>query len=222
MHYSWTASPVGSFAALSMKLQLAITSGNNAAAHGISLDIFRWGGVARKSTDPSRVWADNALATCSFVRKLKVAKRVLQPSRTIGLSVFRRDGLRMNAAMTKVYAASDPQNIIIYDGRVGAALCLLVREYLTTKKLTHVPADLAFLWGPPQRGPAEMRNPSTTHYVFKSLNQYGVSDQQRAEAARRANRVLSSMMARLKVIKVSVALADIEKALFMIGYDVRC
>jgi hypothetical protein len=67
-----------------------------------------------------------------------------------------------------------------------------------------------------------MRNPSTTHYVFKSLNQYGVSDQQRAEAARRANRVLSSMMARLKVIKVSVALADIEKALFMIGYDVRC
>jgi hypothetical protein len=135
--------------------------------------------------------------------------------------MFQRGGLLMNAAMTKVYAASDPQNIIIYDGRVGAALCLLAREFLSARGDLSVPADLAFLWGPPQKRPALMRNPSTARYIFKSLNQHGINNQHRAETARSANRVLSAMLSALKAKGVLVPLTEVEKALFMIGYDVR-
>jgi hypothetical protein len=221
LHYSWTVSLVGSFTTLATALQLAIKTGNHTASKTVCLKIFQWGGVGRKPTDPSRVWLEGIAGAHNLVQRLRVARRVLHPLRIIRLSMFHRVGLLMNAAMTKVYAASDPQNIIIYDGRVGAALCLLVREFLSAKCYSEVPADLAFLWGPPQKGPTGMRNPSTEQYIFKSLNQYGVNDQQRAETARRANRVLSAMLANLKATGVVVPLPEVEKSLFMIGYDVR-
>jgi hypothetical protein len=66
-----------------------------------------------------------------------------------------------------------------------------------------------------------MRNPSTGAYVFRSFNQYGIGDRQRAETARRANLILAAMVGRLTAKGVVLQLADVEKALFMVGYDVR-
>lgn len=220
-HYSWTVNKIGGFPALAARLQMAMKSGSNAATKAACHDIFKWGGVARKAADRSTLWVAAAAGSYRLIANLKVAARVLQPTRTVGLSMFNRDGLLMNSAMTKVYAAVDPTNIMIYDGRVGAALCLLVRHYLDSKTIRIVPPDLAFLWGPPQDQPSVMRNPSAGPIVFKSLNQHGVGERERAETARRANLIVWAMIMELKKKGVVVQLESVEKALFMIGYDVR-
>ncbi|MFN3792931.1 hypothetical protein [Massilia sp.] len=81
--------------------------------------------------------------------------------------------LWMNSATTKVYAAADPEGkTAIYDGRVGAALGMLVRQFLERQALAEVPAELAFRWGAPQSTKQEAlrtRDPSNEHYVFKKL-----------------------------------------------------
>ena len=220
-HYSWTTSKAGSFSTLASRLQMAIKSGCKATTKKVCLDIFEWGGVARKSNNASRVWLDAAGAANLLVPQLKQAVGVLQPSMTVGLAMFRRDGLLMNSAMTKVYAAADPQHIVIYDGRVGAALCLFVREFLRPTLLTSVPDDLAFLWGAAQGRDASKRDPSSARFSFKSLNHYGVGDRKRAETARRTNSILTAMVNRLRAKHVAVTLAGVEQALFMVGYDVR-
>jgi hypothetical protein len=83
------------------------------------------------------------------------------------------NGVRMNAGLTKYYALAC-DNVIIYDGRVGAALCLLVRYFLEGKGDSapqDVPGELAFRWGAQnaRRGRARPRDPSSTRYKFSPL-----------------------------------------------------
>ena len=122
----------------------------------------------------------------------------------------------MNSAMTKVYAAADnQQQVMMYDGRVGAAICLLAREFLRQLPLNYVPPPMAFFWGPPTSGPPSDRNPSIGAYTFRSLNQHGVTDADRAEAAWRAGVVAEKVRQR-----INVSQRDLEKGLFMVGYKV--
>jgi hypothetical protein len=125
----------------------------------------------------------------------------------------------MKSAMTKIYAAANA-DIIIYDGRVGAALGLLTRLFLTDNGKTSVPSDLDFLWGASRTNP-NSRDPSFDPYVFKSLNGYGIGDCDRAKIARIAGEVLSKTREFLNVAGTVVTMHELEKALFMVGYKVR-
>jgi len=184
------------------------------------LGVFKWGGVARKSTDPSRLWL--CRQADKLPQEIKRAVTLLKDPAS-DLSDFNGTKLLMNSAMTKVYWAADAdKQIAIYDGRVGAALGLLAREFLKSKDTKNVPSELQFRWGGSRdthvSGQLNKRNPSQESLRFPSLFTSARKDYHHARMMRDASFLLRGVASKLNP-KVDVH--DIEKALFMIGYDVR-
>jgi hypothetical protein len=52
----------------------------------------------------------------------------------------------ISSGFTKIYAASN-EKFIMYDGRVGAALCYFIRNYLEENKIDSLPDELIFGFG---------------------------------------------------------------------------
>jgi hypothetical protein len=228
-HYSWPekAAP-HDFASIGATLRAALAINDDVAARNACLAIFEWGGVARKADDASLLWVNAQCEKGTLCRSILNAVKLLQPQSTDSLRDFDGKQLLMNSAMTKIYAAADPDNVIIYDGRVGAALGLLVRRWLLATDQRVVPADLAFRWGPNHKtktNKTETRNPSQGGFVYVDL--YSVSEkpaarnQAWAELVRLSNRILQHTCAVLAFNGQGVQLAALERALFMVGYDVR-
>lgn len=215
-HYSWTPSPHGTFVSLSADLRAAMKASNVQVAASVCHRILDWGGVARKADNTSRCWINDQASAGSLIRALDCAVSLLQPQ-AAPPSRFDFKGIEipMNSATTKLFAAADPSNAtLIFDGRVGAALCLLVRRFLEIRQSTMpVPLELLFYWGPhaTKKG---LRNPSTPQFSFRDINQ--VTNLARAQASHRANVVAQRLQA-----KAGIAPADLERALFMVGYSVN-
>jgi hypothetical protein len=227
-HYSWPekAAP-HDFASIGARLRAALAINDNVAARNACLAIFEWGGVARKADDASLLWVNAQCEQGTLCRSILNAVKLLQPQSTESLSEFDGKKLLMNSAMTKIYAAADPDKVIIYDGRVGAALGLLVRRWLSANGQRVVPADLAFRWEPNHKtktNKTETRNPSQDGFVYVDL--YSVSEkpavrnQAWAELVRLSNRILRHTCAVLACNGQDVQMAALERALFMVGYDV--
>ena len=72
----------------------------------------------------------------------------------------------MNAGFVKIYSLLC-DDCVIYDGRVGAALGLLARQFCEATGRTEVPSALAFAFGTPKEAPnttnAKVRNPESRH-----------------------------------------------------------
>lgn len=222
LHYSWSDTlPPNSFLCIAGRLRQALAASDEGAARQACLDIFTWGGVAQKPTDKSRVWLEFQYGRRTLCQSIKQAVHLLQPDSALSLTAFDGKELLMNAAMTKVYAAADPSSIIIYDGRVGAALGLLVRYWLEMSGIGSVPSDLAFRWGV---GRSEVkRDPSCRNYRFSSLylpsTKSAHQDEVWASLVRKAGGILKQM----KALSGDIAsIGDVEKALFMIGFNVEC
>lgn len=219
-NYSWPdPSPSLTFAAIAARLRDAIAQNNAGQAREASLDLFRWGGVGRRPNDNSRLWIERKAAMGTLCESVQEAVQMLQPGSLEGLRAFDGTTFLMNAAMTKVYAAADPENLVIYDGRVGAALGLLAKRWLELRGESAVPRDLAFRWGV-GRGKA-VRNPSSTRYKFASLYSPSTSllhhDAAWAAMVRKGSQILKHAAS----LSASVAtVGGLERALFMIGYDV--
>lgn len=142
------------------------------------------------------------------------------------LDRFRTHSLPMNSSMTKVYALADPEQfLIIYDGRVGAALGHLSRLYLMQGGERTVPEELSFRWGgiqpPPPRGQRDPRNPSTGEYVFPPLFNVYRSDLHHAEMVRRGSVLVSDCVRLVTSPRSRVSSREMEAALFMWGYRVN-
>lgn len=72
----------------------------------------------------------------------------------------------ISSGFTKIYAALN-ENFVMYDGRVGAALCYFIRKYLEGKGEHKLPLELMFGWG---LGRSEKnRNPSSETLRFKEI-----------------------------------------------------
>lgn len=124
----------------------------------------------------------------------------------------------MNSGFAKIYSLL-LNDFIIYDGRVGAALGLLVRNYCEEKGIARIPNELLFRWKR-GRGTGNRRNPSSKRYVFPELN----SSKTHIENNIRANWLLKLISentnSRFRRIEDNNRMRAIESALFMIGYDV--
>jgi hypothetical protein len=220
LHYSWPDDPKpNSFECIAARLRHALVVHDQAAVRLACLGIFHWGGVARSSGDKSRVWVEDQYQQKTLCQSILHAVQLLQPGSAHGLTAFDGQRLLMNAAMTKIYAAADPDNIIIYDGRVGAALGLLARYWLVQSGIAVVPGDVAFCWGAGRS--SVNRNPSFGAYKFASLYRASTKafhkDAVWANQVRLAGGVLRQM---LRFNPGIGSIAAIEKALFMIGFNV--
>ncbi len=226
LNYSWPEKSLpNSFQCIVQRLQSGLICSDNKNVRDAYLDIFEWGGVARKPNDSSRLWVNSQADMGRLCDSIRMAVEFLQPGCASSLAIFDGQELLMNSAMTKVYAAADPLNIIMYDGRVGAALGLLTRYWLQNLGSLSVPADLSFRWGPKRGEQPDARDPSLGVYKFKSLyqpaQQMAQQNQSWAELVRSSGGILGNMASSLNNRGVSVTVDDIQRALFMIGYNVK-
>ncbi|MEW6723343.1 MAG: hypothetical protein AB1331_00265 [Bacillota bacterium] len=75
----------------------------------------------------------------------------------------------VNSGFSKVYSAFIP-GFIIYDSRVAATLCLLIRQYCVEKRLPAVTEALRFAWR--QAKGDSQRDPTQEPYLFPKLSAY--------------------------------------------------
>ena len=119
-------------------------------------NILEWGGVA----------AHNVLYLHQrrpvLVRELQHVRDLLSRNRTPSKRDLCREpdnpatACRMNAGFVKIYSLLC-DDCVIYDGRVGAALGLLTRQFCEATGHTEVPSALEFAFGTPK----EARNTKT-------------------------------------------------------------
>ncbi len=117
-------------------------------------DVLNWGGVAAKNQDKIEVRESLygfIQSVLNLVNQNEIIIDDLNPN-------------YINSGFTKIYAASD-ENFIMYDGRVGSALCYLIKNYLDKKEISQIPAELSFGYGIGRGN--HQRNPSTSTDSFK-------------------------------------------------------
>lgn len=225
-YWCWTEKPKEPpFSALAQALQRAIAAGDEALAEQVCRDIYRWGGVGRKPDDLSVVWLRQAAQGGRLTGALRDAVALLSPGWTDALDRFNADDLPMTSATTKLYAAAaSGGEVAIYDGRVGAALGLLARQFLESRQIAGVPDALCFMWGAPQsaeQAAARTRDPSDASYRFPQLPNGARSHRVRAALSRRTNLLVREVVALLAAQGITATPLALERALFMIGYCVR-
>jgi hypothetical protein len=195
--------------------------------HHLCLEVLEWGGVEGASSK----WLRERCGDGSLAQQINSATELLAtfPSEA-PLDRFDGKDLVMNSGLTKIYALTKPDDVIIYDGRIGAAMGLFARKYSEKNghkgrfKCGHresaVPPVLQFPWGD-GLGETGSRNPSVEPYVFPPLRPGTArSNRVHANACRKASYVLRMAVHIIRKGDASVNLRDLEMALFMVGYAV--
>ncbi len=196
---------------LSEKLRDAIETRNQPATEEAFCQIYTWGGMSCKgniSGTMFKKWsANNQLAQ-------KIEESVNIISTGDGLEKFDNDALFMNSGYTKVVSlASDPEKpLIIYDGRVGAALGHLVTLAMQKEGFDGVEEQLRFPWG---RARTEGVNRNPSNEVIKFPNLFNMKSERHAQAMHDASRIACKVATNL-----SITPREFEAALFMWGYSV--
>ncbi len=133
-----------------------LRSSNEPEIINTCLEILRWGGVLAHNEEKikRRIYLKEFLSNINnFLSQEEIIIDDLNPN-------------HINSGYTKIYSALN-ENFIIYDGRVGAALCYLIRKYLESRKEYVVPAELIFGWGIGQG--KKQRDPSSNVFKFKEI-----------------------------------------------------
>lgn len=207
---------------LSKKLRTAVAERNSAEASYCCQMVLDWGGVlgsSKKGNKRKLESFDGALAGYLAETKLLFESHEARLTNKYLVSTEGQSfDVVMNAGFTKIYSILC-EEFIIYDGRVGAALGLLVREFLEHQNDSKVlPDELVFHYGRAKNSKVK-RNPSSRSLKFPGLSS---SSPAHIRSNLKANWILQDL-AREGVGKFSTLrdpLRGIEAALFMIGYRV--
>ncbi len=217
---------IGSAAALNklrLLLEEALKENDDVKAQMACQGVLEWGGVL--AGNQRRIFRQaNGLATClSDLKDCLNNPDIddMDAANTISKKLW------MNAGYTKIYSIL-AEDFCIYDGRVGAALGLLVRSYCenSDKPLPEVPTLLMFPWGKgvgDDKVDQDRRNPSLDNYIFPKLTSEKRGVKCHTVWNIRANWLIKKIAERLNVndSEELSAVRRVEAALFMIGYDVR-
>jgi len=129
----------------------------------------------------------------------------------------------MNAGFTKIYSLLFDR-LIIYDSRVGAALCKLVKDYCSIKGMNKIPNELKFGWSKSKEGSHALnpknRNPGNVGKDefpnFNSTSKKNIHSKSMLRASWLIEKFITSTKGK---DNVSNKMREFEAALFMIGYD---
>lgn len=199
---------------LQKTLRNAVKEHNGDAACSACRSILSWGGVSARNGK----WIDDNKH--EILKILETDSALLCAANPSEMSL---QGLhRFNAGIVKIYALL-LDDFIIYDGRVGAALGLLVREWCVSTKREFVPAALSFPWGAPKetqfaKDRRKNRNPSRATYHFPQLT---AKKEQHALWTIFASWLLKGTLDRFpsQFNNSTIPMRSLEAALFMVGYD---
>lgn len=226
--YSWSDSGVGPFENLALALQEAVRRDDSMLAAAVCFVILTWGGVRSRGDKRPKAfetWIFKQAMSGELCRSLITATARLIPQDNGGTDIFDGRAFFMDSSSTKIYAAlaldlsngveHPKQDVLIYDGRVAAALGLIARYTLASVGIATLPENLKF---PVERRAS--RNPSCKGYRFPCFK-YGedgaATHQARARYARNAARYIQAFT---RIHAPSADFFKAEQGLFMIGYAV--
>ena len=228
--YSWSDGNVGSFASLALALQIALAEDDQNRIAALCFLILRWGGVENRSPG-FQSWIVDQAANGWLGNSLIDATRRLIPQSNADTDIFSgggRDSYFMDSSSTKIYAAVamnfengldlPMQDVLIYDGRVAAAIGLITKYVLQSLGYDELPGGLRF---PVERN--LKRDPSAEGFIFPKFGLSTPRQRQATHASRAAYARIASryIQAITGILEPSVDFVIAEKGLFMIGYDVR-
>lgn len=199
---------------LSIGLKESVSQNDTELCQKYCISILDWGGVINGNKNKILELGNSITTYLSDCKE------------RLNADVFNLNGnysdIIMTAGFTKLYSLLI-DDFIIYDGRVGAALGLLVRKYCEEKGLRTIPPELLFAYGNSKGdtyGVQNRRNPSQGMYKFPLL----IANKKHTENNIRANwilkEILSKSVSKFSKIEPQTRLRAFESALFMIGYDV--
>lgn len=182
-------------------LTKSIENNNETECKNICRNILKWGGINKTKI---------ITETPDLIGILKEAKIKLSKDEIHSHNYY--NNILMSTGLSKIYSLYIP-DFIIYDSRVGAAICHLVREFCIEKKLDFIPENLKFAY---TSGKSKSnRNPNTNTFKFTYCSvshkyQYIITNI-------KANWLLKEILNKSSLFK---NLREIEAALFMIGYEI--
>ena len=207
------------------KLREAVDQSHPGCAFDVCEKILRWGGVSAHNV----AYLKCREQQCVLLDELRHLRAVLAGDRTPTRKEMRRDPsdeateCRMNAGFVKIYSLLC-EYCVIYDGRVGAALGLLVRQFCQATGRGKVPASLAFAFGDPKEARdakcPKLRDPGRNGLGFPKLR----SDSRFHTAqVMQANWFLRAALesAPWPCGAGEDGFHELAAGLFMVGYDLR-
>ena len=214
--YSWAGKGYEdnkkSLATWAYALRDSLSRGDNADAKVCCIGILDWGNVRARTT---KDWLEKLSDRGALCTRLVDAMAALKDGKTSCFDV--PEEFLMNSGTTKIYSLGDSSDgLVIYDGRVGAALGYLAARFLELRGIGEVPEDLGFMWGAsrPTRQGQHRRNPSTGSYRFRELGVGNKKNRQHADMVAKTSSLLENLSR-----QTGVAPRDWEAALFMVGYE---
>ncbi len=200
---------------LSSELRKSIQNNDNESCRSYCLETLQWGGVFNHNSTRILNLEEE------LVQNLELVVEKLNPEY---VNTGNDHGeIIMNAGFTKIYSLLI-DDFIIYDGRVGAALGILVRKFCEQTGLLKIPKELFFAFGNSKtgmKGIQNRRNPSTRDHEFPRLDN---SFKKHTDNNIRANWLLKEIMdktqSKFNTVQKEDQLRAFEAALFMIGYDI--
>lgn len=203
---------------LSQGLKKSLQDSDPDACRKHCCSILQWGGVLAKND--KRI-DGLGIEICHYFKKIQNSIVNNRSS-----DDYYQPEMIMNSGFTKIYSLYI-DDFIIYDGRVGAALGLLVRKFCEDYSLETVPVELAFAWGKGKessyrRSAVNRRNPGSDRYTFPELSN---NPKRHTENNIRANWLLREIadqtQSQFNKLEKDLQMRAIEAALFMIGYQVN-
>jgi hypothetical protein len=178
--------------------------------------ILSWGGVLPRN-DKKIIELEDTIIDY-FIK----VKEILNPEHCNIENSF--NNIIMNSGFTKIYSVLI-DDFIIYDGRVGAALGLLVRRFCEEKGIDTIPQELLFAFGKGRESKPtaiNRRDPSLGRYKFPNLQNNPIEHiRNNIKANWLLKEILLNTNSKFNNLDKSVQMRALEAALFMIGYDVR-
>jgi len=192
-----------------------------------SVDILSWGNVVSKGSVNWLLKAQKENLLEAYINDAVAV--LLGENEEEVLEAFKQGGkFLMNSGTTKIFSFYSKGLSIIYDGRVGASIGLLVKNYLIQNNYEILPEELAFMWGADQ-GNTGKRNPSDGQFIFPELKS-GQKNNSALHALMnlRANWILEAAISECDesdwlmwgANNAGEFMRMVEAALFMLGADV--
>ena len=197
---------------LSCSLRESVSNGDANKCLRTCIAIQDWGGTRRNIDTLNKIGEE----IVDYLREMMIRL----DTESFELGERRSDkSNHMTSGFSKIYALL-LDDFLIYDSRVSAALCMLVRRFCLEKDLPAVPEPLKFALGLGRS--AANRDPSCSKYKFSKLTY--VNSNNYLDNNMRSNWLMSGLLDfgsnRFLDLPRNKRLLALGNALFMIGYEV--
>jgi hypothetical protein len=197
-------------------LKTAIATNNNANIDLACRNILQWGGQRVFNPNYPKIQGIPNLSLY-FTNNITVLNPNLFDD---DITLVRANGIDIfNAGFTKIYSLCI-DNFIIYDSRVGLALCNLISQFLIANGITNIPKELQFKIPP---GSSQTRHPNIINgFRFGRTNSniynYQISNLRSSWLFEKILQVNPNSL--FNTLPNAQRIRALEAAFFMIGYSI--